>query len=196
MDRPTSRSPLPTSILLTSLLLLLAACGGATPAGSTGAEPGGEPSAPASQGGGDDGGDAEATPGTSLTSCEIVTAADIEAALDLDPGTVSEGTFEEQPNVLDEWTNECRYEDDTWGGLVVHVTPADGQNVWDALVSTYGDEAEDLGMTDGGLWFADDNRGYFIKGSVEFFLQFTHLIDVSDFREPTVELGQAGLDKL
>ena len=182
--------------LLGILLLLLAACGGASPAGSQGAEPGGQPSeAAANEDGGGDG-DAEATPGTSLTSCEIITAADIEAALDLDPGTVSEGTLEEQPNVLDEWTNECRYEDDTWGGLVVHVTPADGQNVWDALVSTYGDEAEDLGMTDGGLWFADDNRGYFIKGPVEFFLQFTHLIDVSDFRAPTVELGEAGLDKL
>jgi hypothetical protein len=110
---------------------------------------------------------------------------------------VSAGALEEQPTVLDPATNECRYQDESWGGLVVHVTPTDGVNTFDALVSVYGDQAESLDIGDGGLWFEDDNRGYFLQGSVSFFLQFTFIVEATDsFRDPTVELGEVGVSRL
>jgi len=190
--RPTT--PLTLSTLL-AILVIATAC---APAASGGSPDGGVPSAgnepsqaaEASQAGG------EPTPGTSLTSCELVTPADIEAALSLDPGTVSAGAFEETPGILDPAANECRYEDDTWGGLVVAVTPTDGVNTYDALVSVYSDQAEAIDIGDGALWFPDDDRGYFLQGSVLVRLQFTHLIDGTPFRDPTVEIGEAAVGKI
>jgi hypothetical protein len=181
----------PTPAIL-SLVVLLAAC--ASSPGASNAEPssGAVPSQateshPAS---------GEPTPGTDLTACELVTAGDIEAALSLDPGTVSEGRLEEQPTVLDPATNECRYRDDSWGALIIHVTPTDGVNTWDALAAVYSGPAESLNVGDAGLWFEDDDRGYFLKGSVMLFLQFQFIADGTPFRDPTIALGEAAVAKI
>ena len=178
-----------------SAALLLAAC---TQAGSSNEPTEGQPSsgsepsqAAASLGGG------EPTPGTSLTSCELVLPADIEAALGLDPGTVAEGTLEEAGTVLDPAVNQCTYQDDAWGGLIVHVTPTDGVNVYDALESAYGDEAEALDIGDGAFWFENDDRGYFLKGSVLVMLQFTFITETMDsFRDPTIAVGEAAVARI
>jgi hypothetical protein len=182
--------------LALSLLLvpILAACGGATPSST---EPGGgaTPAPEATQSGG---GDSEPTPGTALSACDIVAPEDIEAAVDLDAGTVGEGELKEAGTVLDPAATECRYQGD-WGGLVVSLTPADGVNVFDALVSSFGDEAETLEIGDGALWFADDDRGYFLQGPVMVRLQFTHLTErpaSGTFREATIAIGTAALEKL
>lgn len=192
MERPPLRPAVrPALPLLLALLLGLAACAGGSPGASAGdPEPGGEPTR------GEESQAGEPTPGTSLTACQVVTAADIEATLGLEPGTVSEGTLEEQPTVLDPATTECRYQDESWGGLVVNLTPTDGLNTYDALVSVYGDDAEALDIGDGALWFEDSDRGYFLKGSVMFFLQLTFLVDGTPFRVPTIELGEAGIGRL
>jgi hypothetical protein len=183
-------------VVSVTALMLIAACGGAA-APQTSA-PTRAPSAAAT--------DAVATdppvvgqptPGTSLTACELVTAADIEAALELDAGTVEEGEWRDSATVLDPAANDCRYAGD-WGGLVVAATPTDGVYVFDAVESTFGDEAEDLGLGDGALWFEDDDRGYFLKGPVMVRLQFTHLTsgDFDSFRDPTVVLGEAALGRV
>ena len=177
---------------LLTLVLVLGACSAGSPGASAGEpEPGGDPS----QAGESDAA-GQPTPGTSLTACEIVTAADIEAALTLEPGTVAAGTLEVRPTPLDPAVNECRYEGEAWGGLIVHVTPTDGVNTFDAVESTFGDEAEPLDIGDGALWFEDDDRGYFLKGAVMFFLQFTFIADQSPLREPTIALGEAGIGRL
>ena len=176
----------PTSTIL-SLILLLAACSSSPGRSGAGPSSGGAPSEPATS----QAASSEATPGTALTACELVTAADIEAALSLDPGTVSEGTLEQQGTPLDPATNECRYTDETWGGLVVHVTPTDGVNTFDAVRDAFGEDAETLDIGDGALWFENNDRGYFLKGSVMAFLQFTFMVDGTPLREPTIALGEA-----
>ena len=152
------------------LTLLIAACGSAATPGNTTA-----PSSPngttqptqATLPDETEPTEAEPTPGTTLTACELVAPEDIEAALGLDADTVDEGEFEEDPSVLDPAANECTYNQDTWGGLVVSSTPTDGVNVFDALVSAYGEDAESIdGIGDGALWFENNDRGYFLKGPV------------------------------
>ena len=176
----------PTSTVL-SLILLLAACSSSP--GASQAEPssGGAPSQPAAS----QPASGEPTPGTSLTACELVTAADIEAALALDPGVVSAGALKETPTVLDPGSNECRYTDEAWGGLVVMVTPTDGVNTFDAVRDVFGEDAEALEIGDEALWFGDNDRGYFLQGSVMVILQFTFVVDGTPFREPTIALGEA-----
>lgn len=140
----------------------------------------------------------DATPGTTLTGCELVSPEDIEAALDLDPGTVGEGTFKETADILDAHSNECRYNDE-WGGLIVRVTPADGVNTYDAVADVFGEDAESIdGIGEGALWFEENDRGYFIKGSVMVLLQFTHIAEgeFDSFRDPTVALGEAAVSKI
>jgi hypothetical protein len=142
--------------------------------------------------------EAEPTPGTALNACELVAPEDIEAALSYDAGTVDEGELEEDPTILDPAANECRYDSD-WGGLIVDVTPTDGVNVFDAVDHAFGDDAEALdGIGDGALWFENNDRGYFLKGSVMVLLQFTHIAegDFDSFRDPTVALGEAAVAKI
>ena len=173
-------------------VLLLAACG-PTPGSSDGGEPssGGAPSqAPASEAA------ADPTLGTSLTACELVAPADVEAALALDPGTVAEGQHRETPTVLSPGSNECRYEGDAWGGLLVLVTPEAGVNTFDAVKSVFGDEAEAVDAGDGALWFPDNLRGYFLQGSVMVLLQFTFVVNGADFKEATISGGRAALARL
>jgi hypothetical protein len=174
-----------------SLILLLAACS-SSPGGSEAApSSGGAPSQPGASGAG------EATPGTALTACDLVAPADIEAALSLDPGTVSEGTFKETPTVLDPASSECRYTDESWGGLVVTLTPTDGANTFDAVRDTFGKDAETIDdVGDGALWFQDNDRGYFLKGTVMVILQFQFIVDGTPFREPTIALGETLVAKI
>lgn len=191
-------------ILLVAAAGLLTACGGspaATPTGPTSptSQPVGEQptEAPAEADQTDAPDAAEPTPGTALSACELVAPGDVEAALDLDAGTVDAGELELDPSVLDPAANECRYEGD-WGGLIVASTPTDGVNVYDALVSAYGDEAEALEIGDGALWFEDNDRGYFLKGAVMVRLQFTHVVEggLDSFRDPTIAIGEAAVAKV
>jgi hypothetical protein len=176
-----------------TLVLLLAACssspGASNAAPSSGAQPSqATESQPAS---------GEPTPGTALTACELVAPADIEAALSLAAGTVSEGTFTETPTVLDPASNECRYTGGTWGGLVVMLTPTDGVNTFDAVRDVFGEDAETIdSVGDGALWFQDNDRGYFLKGSVMVILQFQFIVDGTPFRDPTIALGEALVAKI
>jgi hypothetical protein len=140
--------------------------------------------------------ESEPTPGTNLTACELVAPADIEAALGLAAGTVSEGTVNQTPTSLDPASNECRYDDQDWGGLVVLATPTDGVNTFDALTKAYGDSAEAIDVGDGAYWFEDNDRGYFLKGPVLVIVQFTHIADGTKFRDPSIELGKALVAKV
>jgi len=185
---------MPSRLASLAAVILLAACG-TSPGASSGGQPssGGAPSAPAasSSGGG------EPTPGTDLTACELVTAADVEAALSLDPGTVAEGVHEAIPDQLSARKNECRYEDEAWGGLIVTVIPEDGVNTFDAVRDVFGDDAEVVEAGDGALWFPDNLRGYFLKGPVMVLLQFSFIVeDGADFKAATVSVGQAALARI
>jgi hypothetical protein len=153
MTRP--RAGRATLGLTLAMALFLAACGGgASPSSSESSDPSTSDEPVASQ-------TPEPTPGTALTACELITPADIEAALQLEPGTVAEGEHTETPTVLDPAENECRYQDEAWGGVIIRVTPTDGANLYDAARGAY-DDASDLEIAgaDGAFWSADTNRGF------------------------------------
>ena len=116
---------------------------------------------------------AEATPGTTLTACEIVTPEDVTAVLaDLSGETVTipEGESRETPTVLDPFGTECRYAGE-WGGVIVSLTPADGANLYDAARGSYAD-AQDVETpgADSAFWSEDNGRAFFWKGSVNVML--------------------------
>jgi hypothetical protein len=193
-----------SSRVLVALLLVvgtLAACSSTPPAGSPGSPispPAGQPTtAPTEPSGPDQTEAPDTTPGTALSACELVAPQDIEAALSFEAGTVDAGELQENPSVLDPAANDCRYQGD-WGGLVVAVTPTDGVNVFDAVDDSFGDDAEALDIGDGALWFENNDRGYFLKGSVMVRLQFTHLTGggLTSFRDPTIALGGATVAKI
>jgi len=136
-------------------------------------------------------------PGTSLTGCELITASDVETVLELDPGTVSAGELREKGTVLDPAVNECKYDGQDWGGLSVLVTPTDGVNTFNAVDKTFGENAETLQVGDAALWFEDNDRGYFLKGSVLVLLQFNYLVESDgSFRDATVALGEAAVARI
>jgi hypothetical protein len=143
-----------------------------------------------------DAGTADATPGTSLTACELVAPADIEAALGLDAGTVAQGTLKPAPTTLDPVANECRYEGQDWGSLVVQATPTNGAKTYATVVKVYGDTGEALDVGDGGYWFESSDRGYFLKGSVMVIVQFVFIAGGTKFREPSISLGKALVAKV
>jgi len=185
---------MPSRLASLAAVILLAACG-TSPGASSGGQPssGGAPSAPAARESAEPG---EPTPGTNLTACALVTAADIEAALTLEPGTVAEGVHRETPTVLSPGSNECRYEGDDWGGLLVIVIPEDGVNNYDAVVTTSEGGIEvDLG--DASIWYPDSLRGFFLQGPVMILLQFTFIVEPgADFQAATVSVGEAALARL
>jgi hypothetical protein len=183
-----------TLSLLALFALLLTACGGSGAPSSTTA-PGTQAPAATTAVETDVPAQGQPTPGTALNACEVVTPADIEAALGLEAGTVDEGELEDAATVLDPASTDCHYTGD-WGGLVVALTPTDGVNVFDAVVGSR--ETEDLGLGDGAVWSEDESRGFFLAGPVMLRLQFTHLTsgEFDSFREPTVALGEAFLEKL
>jgi hypothetical protein len=140
---------------------------------------------------------AAAAPGTALSACELVTPADIEAVLELDGGSVAAGALTEKGTVLDPAVNECKYDGEEWGGLSVLVTPTDGVNTFNAVNKTFGEDAEALDIGDGALWFEDNDRGYFLKGSVLVLLQFNYLTEgTGSFRDPTVSLGEVAVARI
>jgi hypothetical protein len=135
-------------------------------------------------------------PGTHLDACEIVTPADIAAALAIDPSEVAMGELRETPNTLSPRHTDCRYSGD-WGGLVVNLTPDDGVNLFNAARKAYADASDRaVSGSDGAFWSADTKRGFFWKGSVTVLLQFSHLTTGSDVGEATVAIGQAVIDRV
>jgi hypothetical protein len=135
-------------------------------------------------------------PGTDLDACEIVTAADIETALELEPGTVSDGELRETPTSLSPGHTECRYTGD-WGGLIVNLTPEDGANLYRAARGSYADASDrEVAGADGAFWSAQNKRGFFWKGAVTVMLQVSHLAVEGDREVVVVALGQAATDRV
>ena len=188
MRLPSAAIPAPARTSLLVVALIVAAC--ASPGGGSPASNGG----PSQAGTGDGGNGSE--PGTTLTACELVTPADIEAALDLDAGAATEGRFTENPSEDHPNANGCSYLAQAWGGLVVSVLPSSGAGYYESLVPQLGDRAEALDIGDGGLWVEDIERGYFVKGSVLVTIDIVSIAERTPFREPTIALGEAAVAKL
>jgi hypothetical protein len=181
--------------LLLSTVVIAAGCSSA-PAATSQTRPPAETEGAETDATGGDTGTAKATPGTSLTACELVAPADIEAALGLDAGTVTEGTLKQAPTTLDPAANECRYDGQDWGGLVVLATPTNGVNTFGSVAKVYGDTGEKLDVADGAYWFESSDRGYFLKGSVLVIVQFTFIAGGGKLREPSIALGKALVAKV
>ena len=96
-------------------------------------------------------------PGTTLTACELITSADVQAAFATD-AAVPAGTLEVSPTVLSPGRNECRYEGD-FGRLLVDVTPEDGANLYDAAYGAYDGLEAITGLGDGAFWSEGNHRG-------------------------------------
>jgi hypothetical protein len=134
--------------------------------------------------------------GTDLDACEIVTPADVAAALDLDPADVAAGELTESPTSLSPGHTECRYTGD-WGGLVVNLTPEDGANLYDAARGSYADASDrEVAGADGAFWSGDQGRGFFWKGAVTVMLQFSHITTGADAAGAVTAIGQAAMDKV
>ena len=188
MRRPFAAIPPSAHASLLVVALIVAACaspGGGSPKSSSGP----------SQAGGGNGGNGSG-PGTTLTACEIVTPADIEAALDLDPGGAAEGRLSENPSEDEPYASECSYLAQAWGGMVVQVLPSYGLDYYGTLGPDLGDRAEALDIGDGGLWVEDIERGYFLKGTVLVIVNITRLVEPTPFRAPTIALGEAAVARL
>ena len=148
------RSTGATAVALLALSLLLAACGGAAAAPSQAAPPTDAPEATEA---------ADPTPGTLLTACEILTAAEVKDVLDID-ADVPPGEHEATPTILSPAHNECRY---AVGGVIVSLTPEDGENLYDAARGAYKDAVDITGVGGDGAFFSKkDNRSFVWKGAV------------------------------
>jgi hypothetical protein len=185
-----------TIAALVALALSLAAC--AAPAGGVDATPtatdAADPTTPALPA--DPPASEAPTAGTDLDACEIVTAADIAAVLDLGPADVDQGELRESPTSLSPGRTECTYRGD-WGGLVVSLTPEDGANLYNAARGSYADASDlETDGADGAFWSASNKRGFFLKGSVSVMLQVTHLTGGQDVPSVTAALGQAAMDRV
>jgi hypothetical protein len=199
--------------LLTLVLAAVAACGGGTAskpadeagdgAGSAAEQPAGQPADAAT--GGDQAGDdnddvaqiysddADAmVPGTTLTSCELISASDVAAAVGL--AKVANGALEQNPTTLSPAHNQCTYEGD-FGRVIVDLTPEDGANLYDAASGAYkGLELID-GIGDGAFWSDKNNRGFVWQDKVTVMLTI-FVNDGIDPRDVTESLGKAMVDKL
>ncbi|HSJ00502.1 MAG TPA: hypothetical protein VLA59_08960 [Patescibacteria group bacterium] len=134
--------------------------------------------------------------GTDLDACELVTPADIAAALDLEPADVAEGDLTESPTSLSPGHTDCRYQGD-WGGLSVSLTPEDGANLYDAARGSYADAADlEIAGAESAFWSADQKRGFFWKGAVTVMLQFSHITTGADIADATAAIGQAAMDRV
>jgi hypothetical protein len=169
---------LPLTVLIIALAIGLAACGGGSSGGSAApsAPSDAPPASEAASQAPDEGGAPVA--GTDLTACEILTAADIEAALGLEAGTIEQPESEETPTVLSPGHTSCDYSGDDWGGVVVELTPEDGENLYDAARGSY-DDASDLVIvgTDGAFWSTSTSRGFVWKGSTATMIQIGFLVE-------------------
>ena len=155
--------------LLLISLVALAACGGGTAAPKTDASIApsietpapAEPDASAATGGGIDG---TLTPGTALNACEIVTSDDVKAATK-STAAVAAGTLKASPTILSPGQTECRYEGE-FGGIIVELTPEDGENLYDAAAGAYKDASIMTGIGDGAFNSDDNNRAFVWKDNV------------------------------
>jgi hypothetical protein len=185
-----TRAPRAVIGSIAAVMLVLAACGGAASQSNNQASSDEASSAATSSS------EAEPTPGTALNACELVTPADIEAAVGLDAGTVADGDLQQTPTVLDPAENECRYQDDAWGGVIVRLTPTDGANLYDAVLGAY-DDAQTLDVGDGALWSPGTNRAFIWQGSVTAMLQIGFMdVDSSEWGTIAEQLVQAAATKL
>jgi hypothetical protein len=185
--------------LTLAVTFVLAACssGTTTPPNDASAAPGVE--APASSaapeestaaGGGIDG---TLTPGTTLNACEVVTTDDIKAATKF-TGSIAAGTLKATPTVLSPGQTECRYQGE-FGGIIVELTPEDGENLYDAAAGAYKDMAVLPGIGDGAFNSDDNNRAFVWKGNVTVMLTL-FVGDGLEQAAVATELGKAIVDKL
>ena len=133
-------------------------------------------------------------PGTTLTACQILTAADITAAFGL-ATPVAEGAYEADPTVLSPGHSECRYEGD-YGRIIVDLTPEDGANLYDAVYDAYEGREVIPGIGDGAFWAAKTNRGFVWQDRVTVMLTIhPHEMDLAG---PALmeTLGQSIIGKL
>ena len=186
---------------LTALLLLslaLVACGGGTAKTTTDTSPAPaaesaapvEPDASTATGGGIDG---TLTPGTTLNACEIVTTDDIKAATKATT-TIAAGTLEASPTVLSPGRTECTYEG-AFGGIIVELTPDDGENLYDAAEGAYKDAAVMPGIGDGAFNSDDNKRAFIWKDKVTVMLTMFVAEPLTQVDVAT-ELGKAIVEKL
>lgn len=192
---PTRLAPIAAML---AAAVTLAACGGAT---SDASQPASAAPSSAASTAPTESADAstEATPGTALTACEIVTEDDVMAVIaDLsgESVTIPAGESKETPTSLDPFGTECRYTGD-WGGVIVSLTPADGANLYDAARGSYAD-AQDVETpgADGAFWSEDNTRAFFWKGSVNVMLQIGFMAVEVDRAEVVKALGAEAIAKL
>jgi hypothetical protein len=133
------------------------------------------------------------TPGTTLNACEIVTSDDIKTATK-STGSIPAGTLKESPTVLSPGQTECRYEGD-FGGIIVELTPEDGENLYDAAAGAYKDMAVLPGIGDGAFNSDDNNRAFVWKGDVTVMLTM-FVGEGLEQADVASELGKAIVGKL
>lgn len=182
------------TLLVASLVLILAACGGTAATGDPAAPATDEPAAtlPAEE---PTAAAVEPVAGTDLNACEIVTAEDVAAAAGVAAGDVPAGAFEESPTTLSPGRSECTYEWDG-GRLIVELTPEDGANVYDAARGAYADASDIANHGGDGAFFSkENNRSFFWKGAVAVML--THFLNDSEQLRPFAEeLGKAAIARI
>jgi hypothetical protein len=185
--RPVYRYP-----LAISLAVVLAACGGATPAPSgAGATPAATSSAPAVETGAPI--TADPTPGTMLTACEIVTPADLDAATGT-AGPSADGVLAAGPTTLSPGRTLCTYEGE-YGRVIVDLVPEDGVNLYDAARKAYADASDITGLGDGAFTSESRNRTFVWKGAVAVMLT-TYFDGDADMRAVSEDLATRVIDKL
>ena len=181
-------------ILAGGLVALVAACGGASSgqgAGSVGSDNGPTTAEATPRPTDVPFAEADATPGTALNACEILTADDIAIATQAE--AVADGALEAAPTVLDENRTECTSEGD-FGRIIVELTPTDGANLYDAAIGAYdGAELYD-GIGDGAFWSDKNNRAFFWKGSVNVML--TIFLNDADPTTTAEQLGTLAIRKV
>jgi hypothetical protein len=188
------RRPTLLLIALFGVAALLAACGG----GASGSDEG-EIAAPievvASDAPSDapaDTGAAAPTPGTDLGACEIVTAAEIQAATGA-TGPAPSGVFMATPDTRSPGGSQCTYEGD-FGKIIVALSPEDGANLYDAAVGAYDDADLMSGLGDGAFDSKANNRAFIWKGAVTVML--TMFLNGADQKAVAQSLGEAIVAKL
>lgn len=133
-------------------------------------------------------------PGTTLNACEVVTAADVQAAVKAE-APVAAGMFEADPTVLSPNHSECTYEGE-YGRLIVALTPEDGANLYDAAYGAYDGLTVIPGLGDGAFWSDKNHRGFVWQDKVA--VMFTIFPNGGEFdpMDMTKTLGAAMLAKL
>jgi hypothetical protein len=182
------------ALLVACLVVVLAACGGSNaappasdaPATNAPAEtlpaetPPVEPEGPVA--------------GTDLNACEIVTAEEVATAAGMAVADVTAGAVEESPTVLSPGRTECQYE---WegGGVIVELTPDDGENLYDAARGSYADASDIANHGGDGAFFSQENRrAFFWKGAVTVML--TLFVSGDEMRPVAEELGKGAIAKV